>query len=171
MEAGEPSRPTARYADHYAVHHDATVFRSPRQAKAVRFACLIGGPVLLAAYAIAPIGAAWMRIAAVLVALALPVVYMARLRHAGVSIADGVVHVVNVTHTVEVPVGDVDRFDVGPGRFFPRIGRLKSRDGRCIHIWAIQSTLNQHVRESDRGAHDVVDALNHALGVDARNAA
>jgi hypothetical protein len=70
-----------------------------------------------------------------------------------------------------VPVADVNRFDVGPGQFFPRIGRLRLRDGRCVHIWAIQSTLNQHVREADRGAHDVVDALNVALGVDRAEAA
>jgi hypothetical protein len=78
---------------------------------------------------------------------------------------------VNVTRTVDVPVADVDRFTVGPGRFFPRIGKLRLRDGKAIHIWAIQSTVNQHVRLGDRGAHDVVDELNVALGLDRGEAA
>jgi hypothetical protein len=153
------------------VRDDPTLYRSPQQAKAVRFACLIGGPVLFASYAALPIGSAVERVAALVVAAALPILYWARLRRAGISIADDTVHIVNVTRTLDVPVADVDRFTVGPGRFFPRIGRLRLRDGRCVHIWAIQSTLNQHVRESDRGAHDVVDALNEALGVDRRAAA
>jgi hypothetical protein len=147
------------------------VYRSPQQARAVRFACLICGPVLLAAYAIAPIGTAPMRVSALAVAGALPLLYWTRLRWAGVSIAGDTVHIVNVTRTIDVLVADVNRFDVGPGRFFPRIGRLRLRDGRCVHIWAIHSTLNQHVRAGDRGAHDVVDELNAALAVDAREAA
>lgn len=137
----------------------------------MRFACLVGGPVLLAAYALVPIGSAATRVAALVVAAALPILYRTRLWRAGVSIADGTVHIVNVTRTLDVPVADVDRFDVGPGRFFPRIGRMRLRDGRCVHIWAIQSTLNQHVRADDRGAHNVVDELNAAIGVDAREAA
>ena len=137
----------------------------------MRFATLIGGPVLLVAYALLPFGSTVIRIAALVVAGALPVLYLMRLRWAGVSIAGGTVHVVNVTRTVDVPVADVNRFDVGPGRFFPRIGRMRLRDGRCVHIWAIQSTLNQHVRAGDRGAHDVVDELNDALGLDRSEAA
>jgi hypothetical protein len=161
----------ARYADHSLVRDDVTVHRSPQQATAVRFACVVAGPVLLVAYALVPIGSAGMRVAALAAAAALPIVYAMRLRHAGVSVADGMVHVVNVTRTVDVPVGDVDRFTVGPGRFFPRIGMLRLRDGSAIHIWAIQSTLNQHVRADDRGAHDVVDELNAAIGVGGREAA
>ncbi len=127
--------------------------------------------MLLAAYAVLPIGSDLTRIAAFVAAVVLPVAYWLRLRHAGVTVQDGRVHIVNVTRTHDVPVADVDRFGVGPGRFFPRIGRMRLRDGRCVHIWAIQSTLNQHVREADRGAHDVVDALNAALGVDRAEAA
>jgi hypothetical protein len=152
------------------VNDETTLYRSRQQARAVRFVC-VAGPVLLTGYAALPIGSAVTRIAALIVAVVLPVAYWFRLRHAGVTVTDGRVHIVNVTRTHDVTVADVNRFDVGPGRFFPRIGRLRLRDGRCVHIWAIQSTLNQHVREADRGAHDVVDDLNAALGVDRREAA
>ena len=160
-----------RYADHLSVGEDSRLYRSRQQARAVRFACLIAGPVLLALYAALPIGPAAARIAALVVASALPILYWVRLRHAGVSIADGTIHIVNVTRSLDVPVADVDRFTVGPGRFFPRIGKVRLRDGSAIHIWAIQSTANQHIRPSDRGAHNVVDELNAALGVDRREAA
>ena len=147
-----------------------TLYRSTQQARAVRFACLVG-PVLPAAYAVIPIGSTVTRVAALVVAAALPTLYRMRLRWAGVSIVDGTVHIVNVTRTWDVPITDVDRFTVGPGRFFPRIGKLRLRDGSAIHIWAIQSSANPHVRPSDRGAHEVVDVLNAALGVDRRKAA
>jgi hypothetical protein len=153
------------------VNGDTTLYRSRQQAAAVRFACLVAGPVLLAGYAALPIGSAATRSAALVAAAVLPFAYWLRLRHAGVSVADGLVQIVNVTRTLEVPVADVDRFTVGPGRFFPRIGKLRLRDGKTIHIWAIQSTLNQHVRAGDRGAHDVVDELNVALGIGLREAA
>lgn len=132
--------------------------------------CLTG-PAILAIYAVLPIGSAVTRVAALIAAVALPVVYSFRLRHAGVMIADGRVHIVNVTRTVDVPIGNVDRFAVGPGRFFPRIGELRLRDGSVIHIWAIQSSANPHFRPHDRGAHDVVDELNAVLGVDRSEAA
>jgi hypothetical protein len=150
---------------------DNPLYRSRQQARAVRFACLLGGPVVLVAYALVPIGSAGMRVAALVLAAALPVVYGIRLRHAGIAIADGRVRIVNPTRTHVVPVGDVDRFIVGPGRFFPRIGKLRLRDGSAIHVWAIQSTANQHVRPGDRGAHDVVDELNAVLGIGRARAA
>jgi len=153
------------------VIEETTLYRSRQQARAVRLACLVGGPVLLTGYAVAPIGSAAPRIAALVVAAGLPVLYLMRLRWAGVSIAGGTVHIVNVTRSVDVSLSNVDRFTVGPGRFFPRIGKLVLRDGSAIHIWAIQSTLNQHVRASDRGAHDVVDELNAALRLDQREVA
>jgi hypothetical protein len=153
------------------VGDDSRLYRSGNQAKAVRFASVFGGPVLSAGYAALPIGSAGARVAALVVAAALPVVYTLRLRHAGVALVDGTVRVVNPTRTVDVPVEDVDRFTVGPGRFFPRIGKLVLRDGSAIHVWAIQSTVNQHVRPGDRGAHDVVDELNDALHADHREAA
>jgi hypothetical protein len=130
----------------------------------------VAAPALLAGYAALPIGSAVPRIAALIVAVVLPVAYWLRLRHAGVTVADGRVHIVNVTRTVDVPLDAVDRFTVGPGRFFPRIGKLRLRDGSAVHIWAIQSSANQHIRPSDRGAHDVVDQLNAAIRVDRRAA-
>jgi hypothetical protein len=152
------------------VGRDSNLYRSPKQARAVRFVCT-WSPLFLVAYAALPIGFTVTRVAALVAAVGLPVLYRLRLRHAGVSIDGGNVHVVNVTRTHDVPVGDVDRFTVGPGRFFPRIGKLRLRNGKAIHIWAIQSTVNQHVRPGDRGAHDVVDELNAALGVDRAEAA
>ena len=149
---------------------DSKLYRSRQQAKAVRFVCLVG-PVILAAYAVLPIGSTLMRVSALFVAGALPILYRMRLRWAGVSIADGAVHIVNLTRTLDVPVEEVDRFTVGPGRFFPRIGKLRLRDGSAIHIWAIQSSANQHIRPNDRGAHEVVDALNAALGIGRAEAA
>jgi hypothetical protein len=160
----------ARSADHDSVGDDANLYRSPKQARAVRFVCT-WGPLFLVAYAALPVGFTVTRVAALVAAAGLPLAYWSRLRHAGVTVADARVHIVNVTRTVDVPLDDVDRFTVGPGRFFPRIGKLRLRDGKAIHIWAIQSTVNQHVRPGDRGAHDVVDALNAALGVDRAEAA
>jgi hypothetical protein len=142
-----------------------TLYRSRQQARAVRFVCL-AGPVLLAGYAAVPVGSAATRIAALVVGIALPGAYSFRLRRAGVMVADGRVHIVNVTRTVDVPIANVDRFTVGSGRFFPRIGKLRLRDGSAIHIWAIQSSANPHFRPNDRGAHDVVDELNAVLEVD-----
>jgi hypothetical protein len=147
-----------------------TLYRSRQQARAVRFVCVLG-PVLLTAYAALPIGSITAHIAALTAAVALPIAYWFRLRRAGVSIDEGHVHIVNVTRTLDVPVEDVDRFTVGPGRFFPRIGKLVRRDGSAIHIWAIQSSANPHFRPSDRGAHDVVDDLNAAIGLDRSEAA
>jgi hypothetical protein len=125
----------------------------------------------MAGYAALPIGSAVTRIAALVAAVGLPVAFWFRLRHAGVTVADGRAHIVNVTRTVDVPLDAVDRFTVGPGRFFPRIGKLRLRDGSAIHIWAIQSSANQHIRPKDPGAHEVVDELNAVLGVDRREAA
>ena len=136
----------------------------------MRLVCFVG-PLLLAGYAALPVGSAAARVAALVVAVALPVVYWFRLRHAGVTIADGRVHIVNVTRTVDVPIENGDRFTVGSGRFFPRIGKLRLRDGSAIHIWAIQSSANPHFRPNDRGAHDIVDELNAVLGVDRAAAA
>jgi hypothetical protein len=155
---------TARSADHDPVGDDSKLYRSRQQTRAVRFVCLVG-PVVLAAYAVLPIGSTATRVAALAAAVALPVSYWFRLRRAGVSITDGRVHIVNVTRTVDVPIANVDRFTVGSGRFFPRIGKLRLRDGSAIHIWAIQSSANPHFRPNDRGAHDVVDELNAVLGV------
>jgi hypothetical protein len=152
------------------VGDESKLYRSRQQARAVRFACVVG-PVLMAGYAALPIGSAVTRIAALVAAVGLPVAFWFRLRHAGVTVADGRAHIVNVTRTVDVPLDAVDRFTVGPGRFFPRIGKLRLRDGSAIHIWAIQSSANQHIRPKDRGAHEVVDELNAVLGVDRREAA
>jgi hypothetical protein len=160
----------ARSADHDSVGDDSNLYRSQKQARAVRFVCT-WGPVFLVAYAALPVGFIVTRVAALVAAAGLPVAYRLRLRRAGVSISGGNVHVVNVTRTHDVAVENVDRFTVGPGRFFPRIGKLRLRDGSAIHIWAIQSSANQHVRPNDRGAHDVVDALNAALGIDRAEAA
>jgi hypothetical protein len=155
----------ARSADHDPVGDDSKLYRSRQQARAVRFVCL-AGPMLLTGYAGLPVGSVGTRIAALVAAVMLPVAYWFRLRHAGVTIADGRIHIVNVTRTVDVPIENVDRFIVGSGRFFPRIGKLRLRDGSAIHIWAIQSSANPHFRPNDRGAHDVVDELNAVLGVD-----
>src|SRR5262245_18498310 len=57
---GEPSRDRPRNADHSLVNDVSTLYRSARHATAVRFACLFGGPALLVAYALAPIGSAGM---------------------------------------------------------------------------------------------------------------
>jgi hypothetical protein len=57
---------------------DSTLYRSRQQARAVRFVCLVG-PVLLAAYAVLPVGSAVMRVAALVVGAALPILYWSRL--------------------------------------------------------------------------------------------
>jgi hypothetical protein len=152
------------------VGNDKPLDRSRQQARAVRFAC-VAGPVLLAGYAALPGGPNVTSVAALVVAAGLRVLYWMRLRLAGVTIGDGRVHIVNVTRTLDVRVRDGDRFTVGPGRFFPRIGKLVRHDGSAVHIWAIQSTANQSIRPGNRGAHDVVDELNAALGIDGPRAA
>jgi hypothetical protein len=127
---------------------EAKLYRSPKQARAVRFVCT-WGPLFLGAYAALPVGFTVARVAALVTAVVLPVAYRFRLRHAGVTVADGRVHVVNVTRTHDVPVEDVDRFTVGPGRFFPRIGKLRLRDGSASTS-GDQSSANQHVGRRPR---------------------
>jgi hypothetical protein len=92
--------------------------------------------------------------------------YCFRLRLVGVMIDDQHVTIVNVLRTSVVAVRDVDRFEVGRGSFFPRIGLVVLRDGSRVGIWAIQSVWNPLIRPNDPSVLNVVDDLNRALRVD-----
>ena len=136
------------------------VWQVREQARLVAFYC-IGMSIVMLFAALLPVGMGG-RAFTLTTAAFIGGGWFFRLRPSGVQLSGGTVIVRNPFRTQSFALAEVVEFSNGRSGMFPRIGLLHLRDGRSVHIFAIQNVSplwSPHVG----GAEDVVAELNATL--------